>query len=227
MSFQIQNENVNVNVNNTTTTNTTTNNHHHHHHNTDAAAGAAEEAEFSVVDCDGQREQDVLELEPPFRLLACECRSMHSMMKYQEEPEQEPAAEQEEEKTEDHNNHNQRQEFIFTYPDGSNYMGQMQNELKHGKGTLRTAAFIYGGEHTTAYTSEAEENGRLATWNEYIGLWENDKMHGYGSHIRKFGDGSEIIIFEGEWINGVAQEEDPYWANCGVAAQDEDDTLYY
>jgi hypothetical protein len=101
------------------------------------------------------------------------------------------------------------EEVIFTYPDGSNYMGQMCECKKHGKGTLRTAAFVYGGGNSAAnYTSdEAAENGHLATWNEYIGCWKNDKMHGYGCHVRKFGDGSQITLFEGIWNDGVAEED--------------------
>jgi hypothetical protein len=53
------------------------------------------------------------------------------------------------------------------------------------------------------YTSEdAAENAHLAKWHEYIGTWESDKMHGYGVHVQKSGDGGEIVIFEGIWENG-------------------------
>ena len=53
------------------------------------------------------------------------------------------------------------------------------------------------------YTSEdAVEYAHLAKWHEYIGMWENDKMHGYGVHVQKSGDGKEIVIFEGMWEHG-------------------------
>ncbi len=94
------------------------------------------------------------------------------------------------------------QEHIFSYPDGSVYMGHMRDGVtRHGRGTLRTPAFVYG--EMKNYTSdEAAENAHLAKWHEYAGIWENDKLHGYGVHVRKSGDGGEILIFEGIWENG-------------------------
>jgi hypothetical protein len=106
-------------------------------------------------------------------------------------------------------------EQIYSYSDGTVYMGHMRtttveerhipttlSHLRHGPGTLRTPAFVYGAP-LKEYTSEdAVEYAHLAKWHEYIGTWENDKMHGYGVHLQKSGDGSEIIIFEGEWRHG-------------------------
>jgi len=106
-------------------------------------------------------------------------------------------------------------EQIYSYSDGTVYMGHMRtsteeeriipatlSHLRHGAGTLRTPAFVYGAP-LKEYTSEdAVEYAHLAKWHEYIGTWENDKMHGYGVHIQKSGDGGEIVIFEGEWSHG-------------------------
>jgi hypothetical protein len=94
------------------------------------------------------------------------------------------------------------QEHIFSYPDGSVYMGHMRDAGKrHGRGTLRTPAFVYG--EMKNYTSdEAAENAHLAKWHEYSGTWENDKLHGHGVHVQKSGDGGEILVFEGIWENG-------------------------
>lgn len=106
-------------------------------------------------------------------------------------------------------------EQIYSYSDGTVYMGHMRtateeersipttlSHLRHGSGTLRTPAFVYGAP-LKEYTSEdAVEYAHLAKWHEYIGTWENDKMHGYGVHIQKSGDGGEIVIFEGEWSHG-------------------------
>lgn len=102
-----------------------------------------------------------------------------------------------------------RQEHIYNYPDGSVYMGHMcaddgsgeTSHKRHGRGTLRTPAFVYG--EMKNYTSdEAAENAHLAKWHEYCGMWENDKLHGYGVHVQKSGDGGEILIFEGIWKHG-------------------------
>jgi len=101
------------------------------------------------------------------------------------------------------------QEHIFNYPDGSVYMGHMRHDTaadggghkRHGRGTLRTPAFVYG--QMKNYTSdEAAENAHLAKWHEYSGTWENDKLHGHGVHVQKSGDGGEILIFEGIWQHG-------------------------
>jgi hypothetical protein len=176
-----------------------------------------------MVECKRRWKENVrVELEP-FRMLECERRwqvqveeeekkkqkEQQEQQKQQEQQEQQQGEQPEGDEVCDVNPVVKLEEVIFTYPDGSNYMGEMWKGKKHGKGTLRTAAFVYGRENAAAnYTSdEAAENGHLATWNEYIGCWKNDKMHGYGCHVRKFGDGSQIMLFEGIWIDGV-QEED-------------------
>ena len=111
---------------------------------------------------------------------------------------------------------NETKEEIYSYSDGTVYMGYIRpttaeerrsnpttlSHLRHGTGTLRTPAFVYGAP-LNEYTSEdAAENAHLAKWHEYIGTWESDKMHGYGVHVQKSGDGGEIVIFEGKWENG-------------------------
>lgn len=107
-------------------------------------------------------------------------------------------------------------EEIYSYSDGTVYMGYMRtataeeqrsnpatlSHLRHGTGTLRTPAFVYGAPLKDYTSEDAVEYAHLAKWHEYIGTWENDKMHGYGVHIQKSGNGSEIIIFEGEWFQG-------------------------
>ncbi len=126
---------------------------------------------------------------------------------------------------------NETKEEIYSYSDGTVYMGYMRpttteergisttlSHLRHGTGTLRTPAFVYGVP-LKEYTSEdAAENAHLAKWHEYIGTWENDKMHGYGIHIQKSGDGGEIIIFEGIWENGKPKKS--------VHAKDDDGDQY-
>ena len=106
------------------------------------------------------------------------------------------------------------QEHIYSYPDGTVYMGHMRvndpanvkdgglSHLRHGSGTLRTPAFVYGMSLKNYTSEEAAENAHLAKWHEYAGTWENDKLHGYGVHVQKYGNGGEIVIFEGEWKNG-------------------------
>ena len=107
------------------------------------------------------------------------------------------------------------QEHIYSYPDGAVYMGHMRendpenitnggglSHLRHGRGTLRTPAFVYGIPLKNYTSDEAVENAQYAKWYEYAGTWENDKLHGYGVNVQKSGDGREIVIFEGTWENG-------------------------
>jgi hypothetical protein len=122
-----------------------------------------------------------------------------------------------------------QKEHVYSYPDGSVYMGhmaggEMKNEKhhcggshhqqRHGRGTLRTPAFVYGISIKNYTSEEAAENAHLAKWHEYSGTWENDKLHGYGVHIQKSGDGSEILIFEGIWEHGKPKKS--------IHAKDED-----
>jgi hypothetical protein len=104
-------------------------------------------------------------------------------------------------------------EEIYSYSDGAVYMGYMRpnttdssittlSHLRHGTGTLRTPAFVYGTPLKDYTSDEAVENAHLAKWHEYVGMWVNDKLHGYGVHVQKSGDGGEIVIFEGIWENG-------------------------
>jgi hypothetical protein len=121
-------------------------------------------------------------------------------------------------------------EEIYSYSDGTVYMGYMRpttaeeqtqtklSHLRHGTGTLRTPAFVYGAPLKEYTSDDAIENAHLAKWHEYIGTWENDKMHGYGIHIQKSGDGGEIVIFEGIWENGKPKKS--------VQSRDDDSDQY-
>lgn len=106
-------------------------------------------------------------------------------------------------------------EHIYSYPDGAVYMGNMcenpnysgndnrcLSHLRHGRGTLRTPAFVYGMPLKNYTSDEAVENADHAKWHEYAGTWENDNLHGYGVHLQKSGNGGEIVIFEGLWEHG-------------------------
>jgi len=122
------------------------------------------------------------------------------------------------------------QEHIYSYPDGTVYMGQMRvntngggggdrsgglSHARHGRGTLRTPAFVYGMPLKDYTSEEAAENAHLAKWHEYAGTWENDKLHGYGVHVQKSGSGAEIVIFEGIWKDGKPMKS--------IHANDDDD----
>jgi len=93
-----------------------------------------------------------------------------------------------------------RKEEIYSYDDGSVYMGEMVNNKKDGRGTLRTAAIVFGEMFPA---SSAEDNAHLVRWYEYIGEWADDVMHGSGKHVMMRGDGSQNVLYDGIWHRGA------------------------
>ena len=109
-----------------------------------------------------------------------------------------------------------QEEQVYSYHDGAVYMGHMTRVtvencanatttttyIRNGTGTLRTPAFVYGISSKEYTVDEATDKANFSKWHEYIGTWKNDKLHGYGVHVQKSGDGSELLIFQGIWENG-------------------------
>ncbi len=85
-------------------------------------------------------------------------------------------------------------EEILTYNDGSCYIGEVLNGKKHGKGVLSTCAFVY-----SAGMPISSEMAHLSKWNEYHGIWVDDKMEGPGQMLRKCGTGTCQLIYDGMW----------------------------
>ena len=92
-------------------------------------------------------------------------------------------------------------EEILTFDDGSCYIGEVKNGKKHGYGVLSTCALVYGVLRTSS------DNAHLAKWNEYRGIWVDDKMHGYGKMIRKCFNGDTDVLYDGIWVNGTPPKE--------------------
>lgn len=119
------------------------------------------------------------------------------------------------------------QEHIYSYSDGSVYIGHMRendtenikngglSHLRHGRGTLRTPAFVCGIPLKNYTSDEAAENAQFAKWFEYSGTWEHDKMNGYGVNVQKSGDGGEIVIFNGIWNQGKPMKSNDFKEDDG------------
>ncbi len=108
----------------------------------------------------------------------------------------------------------------ITYPDGSSYKGEFENNLKNGKGVLKLSNGdvyngywknndIYGqGTYTKSngdvfkgtWTNGACGSGTLTTLNGdvYTGSWMNNKIRGQGKLVTKSGD-----RYEGDWVNSL------------------------
>jgi hypothetical protein len=75
----------------------------------------------------------------------------------------------------------------YTWPDGSSYEGQVENGLRHGRGTYKHGGDVYSGDWV-----RGKRNGhgvqKYATGAEYEGEWKKDQRHGYGSMLYPSGN---------------------------------------
>ena len=112
----------------------------------------------------------------------------------------------------------------ITYPDGSTYKGELENNKKNGKGVLNLSNGdvytghwkddgIYGqGTYTKSngdvfkgsWTNSTCGSGTLTTINGdvYTGSWKSNKISGQGKLITK--DGNH---YEGDWMNSLMHGE--------------------
>jgi SH3-like domain-containing protein len=85
----------------------------------------------------------------------------------------------------------------MTFPDGTKYLGDWQNDKPFGQGTLTSVGkFEYAGEFNNGVR---HGHGNLETIDgkKYSGQWQNDVPHGLGKII--YPDGSEFV---GQFENG-------------------------
>jgi hypothetical protein len=80
--------------------------------------------------------------------------------------------------------------------DGSIYKGQLDRFGKRtGFGTYRTPIMLYG-------VYDPANSSRLMNWMEYRGEWQDDEASGRGTMWRYRGDGTNVVVYEGDWKNG-------------------------
>ena len=73
------------------------------------------------------------------------------------------------------------------YDNGSVYVGEMKNGLRHGQGTCTYAS---GVEYKGEWKDDKRHGQGAATWdsgNKYMGEWKNSERNGYGTLINKNG----------------------------------------
>jgi hypothetical protein len=85
---------------------------------------------------------------------------------------------------------------VYTYPDGSKYIGEWKNGKMYGNG-------VYTYPDGSEYVGEMKDNKRhgegVYTYpdgSKYVGKWKNDKRDGKGTYI--YPDGSKYV---GKWKN--------------------------
>lgn len=72
-----------------------------------------------------------------------------------------------------------------SYCTGDEYVGEIENWLRHGAGKLTTVC------SRTGFTSV------------YEGNWANNNLHGKGTKTRTHPNGTDVVeSFEGDWVNG-------------------------
>ena len=63
----------------------------------------------------------------------------------------------------------------FTFPSGSEYVGEWKDDKKHGYGTFR---FVDGGQHVGEYKDDKPNGHGTYTWadgDKYVGEYKDDK----------------------------------------------------
>ena len=85
---------------------------------------------------------------------------------------------------------------IVKSSDSSVYKGELDQFGKRtGFGTLRTPVMVYN-------PNDSSEVPTLTQWLEYQGEWSDDEANGKGIMRRYRGDGTSVVIYEGEWSSG-------------------------
>ena len=71
---------------------------------------------------------------------------------------------------------------LYVWPDGSQYEGQWQDNMRHGEGTeLSASGTVYRGR----YWKNMRHGPGVMTYlngNSYEGIWDNDKIRGRGRY---------------------------------------------
>jgi hypothetical protein len=91
---------------------------------------------------------------------------------------------------------------VKKYENGDRYEGDMEDDERHGEGTLY---YKDGGKYTGEWENDKRHGEGVNTWingNKYEGSWENNKKHGQGTFT--FADGGEYV---GEWKNDMRNGE--------------------
>ncbi|MCD6185824.1 MAG: SUMF1/EgtB/PvdO family nonheme iron enzyme [Deltaproteobacteria bacterium] len=102
----------------------------------------------------------------------------------------------------------------YTYPDGSVYVGQWENDKFNGQGT-----FTYSdGSVYTGQWKNGQRNGQgtftRLSGSKYQGRWKNDKFDGQGIYIYR--DNSKYI---GQWKNNMRNGPGTYTSSSGAKYQ--------
>lgn len=89
----------------------------------------------------------------------------------------------------------------YTWHNGSSYVGQFKDGLKHGKGKWKKSQEPNCNQYEGEYERD-KKNGqgtfKWASGNKYTGGYKDDERDGFGEMI--WVDGS---IYKGEWRKGI------------------------
>ncbi|MDP7647112.1 MAG: SHOCT domain-containing protein, partial [Candidatus Woesearchaeota archaeon] len=97
----------------------------------------------------------------------------------------------------------------FTYADGAKYVGEFEDDKKHGQGTFTLA----NGDKYIGGWKDDKRHGQgtltLADGEKYVGGWKDDKRHGQGTYT--YASGNKYI---GGWKDGKGHGQGTYtWAD--------------
>ena len=90
----------------------------------------------------------------------------------------------------------------YTWPSGQKYVGEWENDTKHGQGTQ---TWPNGAKYVGEWQNSRHGQGTYThpSGTKYIGEWKNDKIHGLGTFT--YADGRKNVgAFENGKLNGYA-----------------------
>jgi len=100
--------------------------------------------------------------------------------------------------------------------DGGQYEGEIKDGERHGKGTLKFASGeLYSGEWKNGKMNGQGELSSADSKQKYTGEFKEDMPHGHGSMI--YEDGSK---YEGEWSEGRRHGKGKYTAKDGSVQEE-------
>mmetsp|Transcript_106353 Transcript_106353/g.317866 ORF Transcript_106353/g.317866 Transcript_106353/m.317866 type:complete len:235 (-) Transcript_106353:97-801(-) len=93
------------------------------------------------------------------------------------------------------------------YDDGSSYVGQLSEGLRHGAGVWSSSSEQYSGQ----WKCDQRDGQGRQTWQDgrvYEGQFRNGKFHGYGHMEWHMPDG--LMVYEGQYVDDLKDGEGRY-----------------
>ena len=93
----------------------------------------------------------------------------------------------------------------ITYPNGNKYVGEFQDDKRHGQGT---ATFPSGDKHVGEF-KDGMRHGQgtytFASGDKYVGEWKNNMRHGQGTYTFPSGTKENGYFMNNEYVPDICE----------------------